>query len=152
MPMRFITLLLLFDVLAVLGKNKLDAHRYTLKSEQVSIRGRITGVIDGDTMNVLILSKHEIRVRLAFIDGPEKNQAFGQRAKEAISDLVLGRDVELRPHKIDRYGLLVARVLVDNREAGLELLKQGLCWVFEKHVDEAPAKIQTQSRQLIGFC
>jgi endonuclease YncB( thermonuclease family) len=137
---RFITLLVLFAVLAVLAKDKLEARSYILKSEQVSIRGRITGVIDGDTINVLILSKHQIRVRVAFIDAPEKGQAFGQRAKQAMSDLVFGKDVELRPHTIDRYGLLVARVLVDNRDAGLELLKQGLCWVFEHYGDEAPAE------------
>jgi len=146
MLIGFITLLVLFGVPAVLGKNKLEARSYSLKSEQVSIRGRITGVIDGDTINVVILSQHQIRVRVAFIDAPEKSQAFGQRAKQAMSDLVFGKDVELRPHGIDRSGLLVARVLVDNRDAGLELLKQGLCWVFEKHVDEAPAEIQAEYR------
>jgi hypothetical protein len=37
-----------------------------------------------------------------------------------MSDLVFGKDVELRPHSIDRYGRLAARVLVDGRDAGLE--------------------------------
>ena len=38
------------------------------------------------------------------LDAPEKGQAFGRRAKQAMSDLVFGRDVELVPHTIDRYG------------------------------------------------
>jgi endonuclease YncB( thermonuclease family) len=63
------------------------------------------------------------------IDAPEKGQAFGQRAKQAMSELVFGKDVKLRPHTIDRYGRLIARVIVDNQDAGLELLKEGLCWV-----------------------
>jgi micrococcal nuclease len=75
--------------------------------------GRCIGVSDGDTIKVLTAAKQQIRVRLAFIDAPEKGQAFGQRAKQAMSGLVFGKDVELRPHSIDRYGRLVARVLAE---------------------------------------
>ena len=35
--------------------------------EHVCIHGRITGVVDGDAINVLILGKQQIRVRIAFI-------------------------------------------------------------------------------------
>ena len=78
------------------------------------IHRRITGVVDGDAINVLILGKQQIRVRIAFIlTRREKGQPFGQRAKAALSELIFGKDVKLRPHTIDRYGRLVARVLVD---------------------------------------
>jgi endonuclease YncB( thermonuclease family) len=60
-----------------------------------------------------------------------------------MSDLVFGKDVKLRQHTIDRHGHLVAQVLVDNHDAGLELLTQGLCWVYEKYVGEASPEIQT---------
>ena len=63
-----------------------------------------------------------------------------------MSELVFGKDVELRPHTIDRYGRLVAQVLVDNQDAGLELLKQGLCWVYEKYVAEASLELQSSYR------
>jgi endonuclease YncB( thermonuclease family) len=32
-------------------------------------------------------------VRLSWIDAPEKSQAFGQRSKQHLSELVFGRDV-----------------------------------------------------------
>jgi endonuclease YncB( thermonuclease family) len=63
-----------------------------------------------------------------------------------VSELVFGKDVKLRPHTFDRYGRLIARVIIDNQDAGLELLKQGLCWVYEKYVGEAPPEIQTSYR------
>ena len=63
-----------------------------------------------------------------------------------MSELVLGKDVVLQPHTIDRSGRLVARVLVDGQDAGLELLKQGLCWVYEKYVGEASALVQARYR------
>jgi endonuclease YncB( thermonuclease family) len=140
---RFIVLLVLFGALGVFGQDAPTPVTYTFGLEHVCIHGRITGVVDGDTINVLILGKQQIRVRLAFVDAPERGQAFGQRAKAAISELVFGKGVKLRPHTIDRQGRLVARVLVDNQDAGLELLKQGLCWVYEKYVGEASAEIRT---------
>ena len=93
-----------------------------------------------------ILAKPEIKVRIAFIDAPEKGQAFDQRAKQAMSELVFGKDVVLQPHTIDRSGRLVARVLVGAQDAGLELLKQGLCWVDEKSVGEAAPLVQARYR------
>jgi len=95
---------------------------------------------------VLTTSKQQIRVRLAFVDALEKGQPFGQREKQAMSELVFDKDVELLPHTIDRYGCLVAREIVDGQDAGLELLKEGLCWVYEKHVGEAPDEIQADYR------
>jgi endonuclease YncB( thermonuclease family) len=38
-----------------------------------------------------------------------------------MSELVFGKEVELRPHTIDRYGRLVAKVFVESQNAGLEL-------------------------------
>ena len=49
-----------------------------------------------DTVKVLTAAKQQIRIRLAFVDAPEKGQAFGQRAKQAMSELEFGKDVELR--------------------------------------------------------
>jgi endonuclease YncB( thermonuclease family) len=143
---RFITLLVLLGALGVFGQEVPTPVTYTFGLEHMAIHGRITGIVDGDTINVLILGKQHIRVRLAFVDAPERGQAFGQRAKQAMSELVFGKDAKLRPHTIDRYGRLVARVIIDNQDAGLELLKQGLCWVYEKYVGEASPEIQTSYR------
>ena len=95
---------------------------------------------------MLSADKEQILVRIAFIDAPEKGQPFGERVKQAMSELVFGKDVKLLPHSIDRYGRLVAIVYVGNTDAGLELLNQGLCWVYEKYVGEASVEIQTSYR------
>ena len=97
---RFITLLVLLGALGVFGQEVPTPVTYTFGLEHAAIHGRITGIVD--TINVLILGKQHIRVRLAFVDAPERGQAFGQRAKQAKSELVFGKDVKLRPHTIDR--------------------------------------------------
>ena len=140
---KFIALLVLSGALGVLGQDVPTPVTYTFGLEHVAIHGRITGIVDGDTIDVLIFSRQQIRVCLAFVDAPERGQAFGQRAKRAMSELVFGKDVKLRPHTIDPHGRLVARVVIDKKDVGLELLKQGLCWVYEKYVGEASAEIQT---------
>jgi endonuclease YncB( thermonuclease family) len=67
----------------------------------------VVGVSDGDTITVRCGdpgSYEQLRVRLAGIDAPEKGQAFGQRAKETMSDLVFGKSARLECIKTDRYG------------------------------------------------
>jgi micrococcal nuclease len=54
------------------------------------------------------------------------HQPFGYRAKQAMSSLFFGRQVELKPHGINRYGRLVAMVYVEDTDAGLEMLKAGM--------------------------
>ncbi len=90
----------------VIGQDRLQPTSYTRALEQEPVRGRIIAVVDGDTVKVLTAAKQQIRVRIAFVDAPEKGQAFGQRAKAAMSELVFDKDVELLPHSIDRYGRL----------------------------------------------
>jgi micrococcal nuclease len=99
-------------------------------------------VTDGDTIRILTAKQQLIKVRVAFIDCPEAHQPFGTRAKQAMSSLVFDRDVELRPHAIDRYGRLVAMVYVDGTDAGLELLKAGMAWPYYRYLNEAPADVQ----------
>jgi endonuclease YncB( thermonuclease family) len=64
-----------------------------------------------------------------------------------MSELLFGKDVELQAHTIDRHWRLVARVLVDGQDAGFELLKQGLCWVYERYLPEASPDIQASYQQ-----
>jgi hypothetical protein len=63
-----------------------------------------------------------LRIRVSWINAPELGQAFGRRAKQIMSALVFGKDVELHQHAIDRYGRTVAMVFVDGRDVGLELI------------------------------
>lgn len=71
--------------------------------------GKVTNVVDGDTIDVQLTSG-TIRVRVHGIDTPERNQPWGSQATAALSVLVLGKQVELEPFEQDRYERLVARV------------------------------------------
>ena len=102
---------------------------------------------DGDSITLLTAGNSQIKIRVAFLDAPELNQAFGYRAKQAMSELVFGKDIATYPHTIDRYGRTVAAVYVDGIDAGLELLRQGLAWVYTRYLPEAAADIQASYQQ-----
>ena len=89
----------------------------------------------GLVLAVKILIDHQTdRTRLNGIDCPEKGQAYGQRAKQAASELVYGKEVTLQTHGFDKYGRTLADVLLpDGMNLNQELVKQGWCWWYQKY-------------------
>jgi micrococcal nuclease len=56
--------------------------------------GKVVKVTDGDTIHVL-LDKETHKIRLLHIDAPESKQAFSTKAKQALSEMVFGKDVKV---------------------------------------------------------
>lgn len=97
-----------------------------------SFTGEVIGVLDGDTIEVLHNKKTQ-RVRLYGIDCPEKGQAFGNNAKQATSALVFAQVVTLEIHGKDKYGRVLADVLLaDGTNVNHTLVKDGWCWWYRK--------------------
>ena len=107
--------------------------------------GKVVGVADGDTLTVLDESHQQHKIRLSGIDAPEKRQAYGERAKQHLSDLVYAKPVLVVWDKRDRYGRIIGRVLAaecDRAECryaidvGVEQLKAGLAWHYKQYEKE----------------
>lgn len=94
--------------------------------------GKVVAVADGDTLTVL-RDREQIKVRLAEIDAPEKAQAFGNRAKQSLSDLCFGRMARLDDQGKDRYRRTLARVYCDGIDANAEQVRRGMAWVYRKY-------------------
>ncbi|MDD2942128.1 MAG: thermonuclease family protein [bacterium] len=74
------------------------------------------------------------RIRLFGIDCPEKNQAFGERAKKETSNLVFGKTVQVTSFSKDKYGRTIGEVLFENTQSLNKLLvSNGYCWWYEKY-------------------
>lgn len=100
------------------------------------ITGRVVGVGDGDTITVLDNSNTQHKIRLAGIDAPEKNQAFGTASKRSLSDMVFGRQVAVEWSKHDRYGRTVGKVIVNGMDVNLEQIKRGMAWFYKRYENE----------------
>lgn len=102
------------------------------------IIGRVVGVSDGDTITVLdAMDNGRFRVRLFGIDAPEKRQAYGQKAKQYLSALVYGKRVSVRFSAVDRYGRIVGRVFLGNKDICLSMIAAGYAWHYV-HYDRSP--------------
>ena len=96
-----------------------------------TLSGKVIGVIDGATLKILTSSNNsniEFRVKLAEIDAPEKYQAFGDKAKNALADKTTGREIGLRVIRQDRYGDVFAYIFIGERWINLEMVAEGYAW------------------------
>ena len=100
------------------------------------IHGRVVGVSDGDSVTVMGSQKTQYKIRLAGIDAPERAQAYGQKAKESLSDLVFGKSVEVAWSKQDRYGRIVGVVTLAGVDINLEQIKCGMAWHYKQYQHE----------------
>ena len=53
-----------------------------------TIKGKVVAVADGDTITVLDATNTKHKIRLQGIDAPEKAQAFGQKSKQSLHQMV----------------------------------------------------------------
>jgi micrococcal nuclease len=128
------SLLLVAALLAAIGLSRCDTgdddsadSRFAPGKE---LPARVTDVVDGDTIEVLLSDGSEEDVRYIGIDTPESVkpdspvECGGPRAGQVNERLVGGRLVLLKfdAEERDRYGRLLAYVYLPHREGGLDLL------------------------------
>lgn len=101
-----------------------------------TVKGRVVGVTDGDTVTLLTTDNIQYKIRLAGIDAPEKKQDYGQASKEALSDCAYDNIATIDGNKKDRYGRLVGKVIVNGVDCNLRQIKLGLAWHYKKYESE----------------
>lgn len=106
---------------------------------------RVVHISDGDTLTCLAKGNKQIKVRLAEIDAPEKKQAFVQKSKLALSNMVFKQNVRLDEQGKDRYQRTLAIVYYQNKNVNLEMVKQGMAWAYEQYSRD-PIYLQEQER------
>lgn len=100
--------------------------------------GRVVEIIDGDTVTLLTPGLEQVRIRLAEIDTPEKGQPYGQKAKQALAEMVHREIVRIEVVTIDRYGRTVGKILRlrDRLDVNAEMVRRGHAWVYRKYSDD----------------
>ncbi len=101
------------------------------------LAGRVVGIADGDTVTLLSADNRQVKVRLAEIDAPESSQPYGSKAKQALSALVFGKQVQAKVQTVDRYGRSVAHLYVGTTWVNRELVAGGHAWVYRQYSSSA---------------
>ena len=93
------------------------------------ITGTVTSVQDGDTITVGGES-----IRLASIDAPELDQAYGPSSRAHLAAMVLGQSVTVTYAQKDAYGRVVGTVFKsDCSQANLNQVTSGAAWYYEAY-------------------
>lgn len=107
----------------------------------------IIGVADGDTLSAHCLERG-LKVRVAEIDAPERNQAFGTRAWLRLAVLCFGRIAEIEVRETDRYGRAVANVTCGGKDAAAAMVRGGFAWRYDRYSRSGElARLQEQARR-----
>lgn len=120
-----------------------------LLSASTTFTGKVIKITDGDTIVVLVKGNEQVKIRLEGIDCPESKQDFGNKAKQAVSDLCFGKEVKIVKSGEDNYGRTLGFIFVGDVNVNKELLKQGLAWHYKQYnKDEEFAKLEKEARKM----
>lgn len=115
------------------------------------ITGKVVGVHDGDTITVLDSVKTQHKIRLNGIDAPEAHQAFGDKSKQALGEIVFRETVSVKVVDKDKYGRTVGDVFVGTNWVNLTMVKAGMAWhykAYSKSHDLEEAQEHAQDKKL----
>lgn len=108
---------------------------------------KVIAVMDGDTIMVLH-DGAKIKIRMANIDAPEKNQAFGMQSRQSLLEMVQKKLVHINSQAVDQYGRVVGLVSVDGRSVNEEQVKRGMAWEYSHfHSNRSYVALQSEAQQ-----
>jgi micrococcal nuclease len=98
-----------------------------------TMHGVVIVVIDGDTVlfkpdHYGAASRAFLKIRLADIDAPERDQPYGEASARALAAWVLDQHVEVDTVATDVYGRTIARIRAGALQVNGELVRQGYAW------------------------
>ena len=131
-----ILLSLIFSSGCSKNRGREPARPVTLPGGAQTLTGRVVRIADGDTITVLDSTNTQHRIRLQGIDAPESHQAYGSQSKQNLSAMIFDKDVTVTYEKIDQYGRIVGKILLDGKDMNLEQVKAGLAWHYKFYEDE----------------
>ncbi|HCA3292026.1 TPA: thermonuclease family protein [Salmonella enterica subsp. enterica serovar Typhi] len=97
---------------------------------QSSFEAKVVKIIDGDTITALDGQNTSIKIRMYGIDAPESKQAFGQKAKQALSSAIAAQNITVIDHGPDIYGRMLGTIWLDGYDINASMVDSGYAWVY----------------------
>lgn len=124
-----------------------DGDTLTIHVGKGQVTAKVIYVTDGDTLTILV-GKVQVKIRLAGIDAPEKGQDFGNKAKEALANMVKGKTVVVETQGLDKYMRTIGTIKIGDTNVNLEMVKQGMAWRYPQYdKEETYLKAEQEARK-----
>lgn len=105
--------------------------------------GIVTYVTDGDTLWVQSIDHSTWhRLRILGIDAPEICQPWGSEARQTLTALVAGCQLEIIEFGLDVYGRWLGRLHIGSIDVGQWMVAQGHAWSYRYLNQSSPYKQQ----------
>jgi len=122
-----------------------DNNNQNKKIENIELEGKVTYVVDGDTLDI-----NDIRIRLSLVDTPERGQNGYNEAKDFVKDLCLDKkgevDIDDGQHRGDRYGREIGVVYCDGINLNAALMENNLARIYTEYCDISEFKHEEWSK------
>jgi len=107
-----------------------------LIEKKPSVVTRVDKVIDGDT-----IIAGGTRYRLALIDAPEQEQAYGLEATAFLRGLVADTEITITEHGQDHYGRIIGEASINGISIAEIMIENGFAWPYMVSTAEAENKL-----------
>lgn len=113
--------------------------------------GVVTRVSDGDTVWVRPAARpgeprrKPVKLRLVGLDAPERCQAHGDVATEALSRRVLSQPVRVLRRATDEHGRALGTLWLGSQDVGAWLVREGHAWSARYRGDPGPYAVEEQA-------
>jgi endonuclease YncB( thermonuclease family) len=112
-----------------------------------SFVGKVIEINDGDEITVFNMNR-PVRIRLIGMDAPERNQPFGDIARQHLSDLVYDKQVLIEYSGIGQHSSLIGRVLLNDVDISAQMIRDGVAWFDPRAIlSDSQHDIYFQSEQ-----
>ncbi len=118
---------------AMFGWWQHDSTKPGQLSKGMQLSAQVVNVADGDTVTVVDKEKRQYKLRLAYIDAPEKAMPYGQEAKQSLQQMLGEQQVEIQIDDVDRYGRGVARIFKEGKDINYSQLAKGYAWHYAQY-------------------
>ena len=96
------------------------------------IKGKVTSVIDGNTIEITLNSGEKYTVLLHGIDCPDLGQNFAENARTLVQKLLLNKNITIVVKGKDKVGNRIGDILVEGvPDPKRELIRTGLAWTTD---------------------
>ncbi|EGJ11673.1 MULTISPECIES: thermonuclease family protein [Rubrivivax] len=102
------------------------------------IEGRVTQVIDGNTVVVTPADGAPVRVRLAGADAPLACQDWGPESRRELAERAQGHLVTVTRPVSGRDGVVTGSVLLDGQDLARHMVSEGHAWSSRVKWDRGP--------------
>lgn len=109
--------------------------------------GKVVQIYDGDTLGVSTSQGETKVLRLAYIDCPELNQNFGDRAKRNLEKLLLDKKIKFKIVTTDSFNRPHAVITLNNIIINQKQVHDGFAWATSRTTSNSYLSLEAQARK-----